>query len=82
MYNSMNNAQEIKWTYEHQLEPTKQQELVLKGICISQSEIKPNIKAKCPNLKHKAQLVYVQNNGAKTRFKTKSNDQNRSQSFA
>ena len=60
----------------------KHQELVLKGICISQSETKPNINAKCPNLKHKAQLVMYKTTSTKVRFKIKPNDQNRSQSFA
>ena len=44
------------------------------------SENKSTINAKCPNLKHKTKLAYVQNTSAKTRFKTKSNDQKRTQS--
>ena len=56
----------------------------LKFISLASHKVRanPTINAKCPNLKHKAQLVYVQNTSTKTRFKTKSNDQNRSQSFA
>ena len=55
------------------------QKLELKSFA-SQKVSNSTINAKCPNLKHKAQLVYAQNTSTKTKFKTKSNDQNRTQS--